>query len=404
MDERLMMPDGREENSALDNSPEPEDGTAQLLRWWDRFWARVTKLGMGDIALRTGSALVTIGLVGLVIWVMKGFFMPSEMIRSEVEPLELAAAEGQGLLPAYEGVAPVAGLSKSADTETKAGTVAADRNEFTPYIVQAGDSLYTIAERFGLKPPSILYTNYSVLQDNPAFILPGQELSIPPVDGVLWPWTQGNGLNKFAETFSVTPDVIINWPGNNLSPDTIGDYVNPNIEDGQMIFVPGGKREYIDWAAALFGRETTGTSPVWGAGKCDVSANLGPDGTGTYTWPTILYGLGGGGYDWDPEGGHYGVDLGGGRGTPIYAVDSGIPLFVGFSEWGYGNVIVLDHGSTGIQTIYAHLDSFNISCGSFVTKGDVIGTLGNTGNSSGPHLHFEIRQGSIRLNPYNYIF
>lgn len=398
MDERLMMPDGREETPAPEKFPEHDDGTAQLLRWWDRFWARVTKLGLGDIALRAGSALVTISLVGLVIWVMKGFFMPSEMIHSEVEPLELAAG-GPALLPAYEGVAPVAGLSKSADAETAAGAVVEDRNEFIVYIVEAGDSVYSIAEKHSLEPATILWTNYASLLDNPAFIVPGQELNIPPVDGVLWPWVKGNGLNKFSENMGVTPDVIINWPGNNLNPETIGDYVNPNIEDGQMIFVPGGKRPFVNVLNVLLERQETAESNMWGAGKC-APTNLGPIGTGSYVWPSTERRVSG--YEWTPDVGHYGIDIGGDTGNPIYAVDNGVVVYSGWNEWGYGNVIAIDHGN-GIQTIYAHMDSLSVACGAFVYQSDIIGTMGSTGNSSGPHLHIEFRDGKTPMNPHSFI-
>ena len=399
MDERLTMPDAHDENSAPENFPEPEDGTAQLLRWWDRFWARVTKLGLGDIALRAGSALVTIGLVGLVIWVMKGFFMPSEMIRSDVEPLELAAAGGPVLLPAYEGIAPVAGLSKSANSETDTEIETSERNEFIVYTVKAGDSVYSIAERYSLEPATILWTNYASLLDNPAFIVPGQELNIPPVDGVLWPWVKGNGLNKFSENMGVTPDAIINWPGNNLSPETIGDYVNPNIEDGQMIFVPGGTRPFVNVLNVLLERQETAESNMWGAGKC-APTNLGPIGTGSYVWPSSERSISG--YEWTPDVGHYGIDIGGDIGNPIYAVDNGVVVYSGWNDWGYGTVIAIDHGN-GIQTIYAHMDTLSVACGAFVYQGDIIGTMGSTGNSSGPHLHIEFRDGNTPRNPHSFI-
>jgi len=400
MDEHLTAPDGRDNLNDPASPPEPADDTAALLRWWDRFWARVTKLGLGDIALRAGSALVTIGLVGLVIWVMKGFFMPSEMVQTDAQPLELAAAGGPVELPAYEGVAPVAGLSKSASSETAEGAAASeDRSEFITYTVQAGDSVYSIAERYGLQPATILWTNYASLLDNPAFIVPGQQLNIPPLDGVLWPWVQGNGLNKFAENMGVTPEDIINWPGNNLSPETIGDYVNPNIQDGQMLFVPGGTRPFVNVLNVLLEREETAESNIWGAGKC-APTNLGPIGSGSYVWPTSERTISG--YEWTPDVGHYGIDIGGDIGNPIYAVDNGVVVYSGWNDWGYGNVVAIDHGN-GIQTIYAHMDTLSVACGAFVYQGDTIGTMGSTGNSSGPHLHIEFRNGNSPNNPHNYI-
>jgi murein DD-endopeptidase MepM/ murein hydrolase activator NlpD len=79
-----------------------------------------------------------------------------------------------------------------------------------------------------------------------------------------------------------------------------------------------------------------------------------------------------------------------------------VVVYSGWSDWGYGNVIAIDHG-TGMQTLYAHLSTINVGCGAFVTQGDVIGAMGSTGNSSGPHLHFEMRLNGGRVNPHNYV-
>lgn len=400
MDENFTTRDERDQiDDSLLKNPTPED-SPQLLKLWDRFWAYVTKLGMANIALRAGSALVTISLVGLVIWVMKGFFIPGEKIDLTASLPNAAAVEGPVELPSYEGIAPVEGLSPSANTINSAPVEAAgSRFDFTTYEVKAGDSVYSIAESFGLKPASLLWTNYETLLDNPAFILPGQTLNIPPVDGVLWPWVKGNGLNKFSETLGVTPEDIINWPGNNLSMETIGDFVNPNIPEGTKIFVPGGKREFVDQFLVLIQRGTTAESAIWGEGKCAIT-DIGPLGTNTYIWPTTEQRISG--YEWTPDVGHYGVDIAGKTGNPIYTVDNGVVVYAGWSTWGYGNVVVVDHGGD-LQTIYAHLDTIAVTCNQSVYQGDTIGTMGITGNSSGPHLHFEIRQGSVRLNPHNYI-
>ena len=400
MDKQFTPHDERNQfEDPLLKNPTPED-SPQLLQVWDRFWAYVTKLGMGNIVLRAGSALVTVSLVGLVIWVMKGFFIPGEKIDLAANLSEAAAAEGPVELPSYEGVAPVEGLSPSANTNNTAPAASASsRFEFVTYVVKSGDSIYSIAESFGLEPASLLWTNTDTLFDNPAFILPGQVMNIPPVDGILWPWIAGNGLNSFAEFYGVTPDVIINWPGNNLSLETIGDFSNPNIPEGTKLFIPGGNRPFIDKLAIIFERETTAVSLIWGEGKC-APTNLGPVGVGTYVWPTTEKRISG--FEWTPDVGHYGVDIGGKKGNPIYSIDNGVVVYAGWSDWGYGNVIAIDHGN-GLQSLYAHLDSLNVSCGDFVYQGDTIGFMGSTGNSSGPHLHFEIRDGLTRLNPHNYI-
>jgi len=400
MDEQITPLDDRDQlkEPQLINS-DPQD-SLQFMKLWDRFWAYVTKLGLGNIALRVGSALVTISLVGLVIWVMKGFFIPGEKTDLTASLPSAAAVEGLIELPSYEGIAPVEGLSPSANTNNTApAAVAGSRYEFTTYQVKTGDSVYSIAESFSLNPASLLWTNYETLLDNPAFILPGQTLNIPPVDGVLWPWVKGNGLNKFSETLGVTPEAIINWPGNNLSIETIGDFADPNIAEGTKLFVPGGKREFVDQFLVLIQRDAPAESAIWGDGKCAIT-DIGPLGTGTYVWPSTEHRISG--YEWTPDVGHYGVDIGGKKGNPIYTVDNGVVVYAGWSTWGYGNVVVVDHGND-LQTIYAHMDTISVTCNQSIYQGDTLGTMGSTGNSSGPHLHFEIRQGSIRLNPHNYI-
>ncbi len=99
---------------------------------------------------------------------------------------------------------------------------------------------------------------------------------------------------------------------------------------------------------------------------------------------------------------HNGWDIANPEGTPVYAVDDGVVKFAGWSDRGYGNMVVIDHGS--YQTLYAHLrDAPSVSEGQSVVAGQVIGSMGNTGFSTGPHLHFEIRHGSSLIDPGPYI-
>ncbi|MEL6527108.1 MAG: M23 family metallopeptidase, partial [Chloroflexota bacterium] len=96
--------------------------------------------------------------------------------------------------------------------------------------------------------------------------------------------------------------------------------------------------------------------------------------------------------------GHSGIDLSAPTGTPIYAANSGNVIFSGFSRWGYGNAVVIEHGGV-YSTLYGHMSSIAVGCGQFVSVGQVIGLVGNTGNSSGPHLHFEIMVSGEAINP-----
>jgi murein DD-endopeptidase MepM/ murein hydrolase activator NlpD len=97
--------------------------------------------------------------------------------------------------------------------------------------------------------------------------------------------------------------------------------------------------------------------------------------------------------DWHP-----GTDIVSSAGTPIFAADSGVVVFSGWHNWGYGNLVVIDHGNNW-ATLYAHLSLIYVGCGEIVSQGDVIGTLGNTGNSSGPHLHYEMHLRGRALDP-----
>ncbi|HHZ13553.1 MAG: peptidoglycan DD-metalloendopeptidase family protein [Caldicoprobacterales bacterium] len=98
---------------------------------------------------------------------------------------------------------------------------------------------------------------------------------------------------------------------------------------------------------------------------------------------------------------HKGLDIANDRGTPIYAARSGTVCYSGYNG-GYGNLVRIDHGS-GIETYYAHLSSRSVKKGQKVKKGQLIGYMGNTGNSTGPHLHFEVRINGTPKNPLNYL-
>jgi peptidoglycan glycosyltransferase len=120
----------------------------------------------------------------------------------------------------------------------------------------------------------------------------------------------------------------------------------------------------------------------------------GPVGSSTFIWPTVYQAVSGGKF----EEKHPGVDFSAPQGSVVYAADAGLVIFAGWSELGYGNVIVIDHGN-GYKTLYAHLSQVSKYCGQKVQAGQVIGLSGNTGNSSGEHLHFEVRVPGGYLNP-----
>lgn len=119
-----------------------------------------------------------------------------------------------------------------------------------------------------------------------------------------------------------------------------------------------------------------------------------PEATGEFIWPSPYQALSGGSF----TEAHPGFDLNTPTGSAVYAADSGLVIFAGWSGLGYGNAILIDHGN-GYQTLYAHLSQISTYCGAKAEKGKLIGLSGSTGNSSGPHLHFEVRVPDGYLDP-----
>ena len=255
-----------------------------------------------------------------------------------------------------------------------------------------------IANQFDLKPETVLWGNYEVLQDNPQFLRPGQQLNILPVDGVYYQWVENDTIPAVAEYFGVTPDIILSYPGNEVDLYQ-ADIITTPFEVGNWLIVPDGKRALKDWGPPAIVRTNPAVASYYGAGACG-SIYEGAIGTGSFIWPTVGTYISG--YDYNP-GIHPGLDIAGAEGNVVFAADSGVVVYSGWSEYGYGIMIVVDHG-TGWQTAYAHLSAAAVTCGQSVNRGSRIGGVGNTGNSSGAHLHFEMRSAVYgKVNPWNYV-
>jgi murein DD-endopeptidase MepM/ murein hydrolase activator NlpD len=248
-----------------------------------------------------------------------------------------------------------------------------------------GDSVFAIATEYKIKPESLLWANYDVLKDSPDSIRVGMVLKIPPTDGVYYQWQAGDTLDSIAVKFKAIKDDLINWPGNDI------DLVDPEPKVGSYVMVPGGVREFVQWLIPTVARAKSGTAKV-NAGSC----GGGPVGSGGFQWPADNHFISGNDY-WS---GHLGIDIAAGEGAPVYAADSGVvTMAVGGYNYGYGNVIMIDHGN-GYITLYAHLSQINVATCQGVYAGNLIGLAGNTGNSFGAHLHFEVRQGGGFISPW----
>jgi len=272
-------------------------------------------------------------------------------------------------------------------------TIIPERPRYEPvtYRVSRGDAMLSIAEQFKIKYETILYVN-KALEDNPHNLKPGMELTIPPVDGLYYEWKDGDTFETVAEKFDTTADEIINFPGNNI------DLTNPEVTPGTLVMLPGGSRELRNWEADL---TTASRSNNGSTGTSDIGGNAcggGPVASG-FGWPADAHSLSGNGYG--P--GHLGIDITAPEGSNVYAAGSGIVTMAqGGYNYGYGNVVQIDHGN-GYVTVYAHLSQINVSPCQAVGQGTLIGYSGNTGNSFGAHLHFEIRVGGKNINPYDIV-
>lgn len=279
-------------------------------------------------------------------------------------------------------------------------TIITDRPsvDVSTYVVQTGDNLFKIAEKYGLRPETVLWGNYEVLRDNPQFLRPGQELTILPTDGVYYQWALNDNLNSIASFFRVEPDVITNYLGNRVFSDLTA-LASTEIPAGTWLIIPGGERDLKDWGPPAITRNNPAAAAYYGAGYCG-EVYEGAIGIGSFIWPTVATNLSG--YDYSPTL-HPGIDIAGAEGNAVFATDSGVVVYSGWSQYGYGYLIVLDHGN-GWQSAYAHLSAVSVGCGQSVAQGNVIGAVGNTGNSTGAHLHFELRSEIYgKVNPWDFV-
>jgi len=250
------------------------------------------------------------------------------------------------------------------------------RETLETYTVQSGDTILAIAAKYGLQPETIMWANPEI-ERNPDRISIGDQIKVLPINGALHAVKSGDTLSSLAAKYKVAADAIVGYQGNSLSDASAALVV------GAEIVVPGGQKATI---AQQVVTTYSGSIP-----------NSATKGSGAFLWPT------GGSITQKYWSGHAAIDIGSWTGAPVKASDGGYVVEAG-RGWssGYGNHIVIDHGN-GYSTLYAHLNSIFVGPGENVTKGQQLGTVGNTGNSTGPHLHFEVIYQGVRRNPYSYL-
>jgi LysM repeat protein len=272
---------------------------------------------------------------------------------------ELALSEGSALIAnaGVDGTIEVDHTSSSGSIST--------------YTVEEGDSISAIAARYKVSVDTILWANGLTRK---SAIKPGMTLVILPVSGVRHTVGKGETLRGIAKAFSADAEDIASYNGLDSSAGLVA---------GSTLIIPGGELSApVVKKAATVVKSTIKTGGSMGAVRAvgntskEVSlANPAPAGR-------LSQGI----HGWN------GIDFAAPKGSPVLAAAAGTVIVSRVGGWngGYGDYIVIDHGD-GTQTLYAHLSADSVSVGQKVARGQQIGAVGNTGKSTGYHLHFEVR-------------
>ncbi|MDQ6795302.1 MAG: M23 family metallopeptidase [Chloroflexota bacterium] len=305
--------------------------------------------------------------------------------RSTITP---AAAVSQPFLSDGTLVKPIAVNTSIADGSAL----------LTTYKVRAGDSLTGIANRFGVSMMTVMWANNL---KTAAAVHTGQVLTIPPVNGVVLSVHEGDTLASIAASYSVPADKIYRLNG---LQDTA-------LVVGQTLILPGAV-ETAPVAPRTIAKLTPRISrPVTGPGSNPVGTPPGPVvpppahyAGGKFAWPVV------GGNNYISQyfhSGHYAIDIAGDYGSKVVAAADGIVTFAGWKNNGGGYQVWIAHGDN-LFTTYNHMSAITVGTGETVARGDQVGRTGQSGNATGPHLHFEVWRGPIwnggtRVNPLLYL-
>jgi LysM repeat protein len=338
---------------------------------------QVTPLRLaGHLAvLVVGAVILVLSQIRLPEWNFSLDSLPNSALGSASAVVDPSAADLSQPRAVSAGEAMSDALQRSAIPFT--AVQQKPREAIEVYQVKAGDTVLAIAARYGLQPETIMWAN-SAIETNPDRLAIGDQLNILPFDGVLHVVKPGDTLSGLAARYKVDVSKIIGYAPNELAD------ASSALKIGSQIVVPDGTKPFVTPQIAT------------GVRRADAPVDA-ARGSGSFSWPTS------GNITQQFWGGHRAIDIGSWVGAPVKAADSGYVVLAG-GGWngGYGNHVIVDHGN-GYTTLYAHLNSIFVRPGESVSRGQQLGTVGNTGNSTGPHLHFEIRYQGVPRNPHNWL-
>ena len=234
------------------------------------------------------------------------------------------------------------------------------------YVIREGDTLSSIAKLFGVSVNTILWANSDAGVSRSQGLKVGQTLVILPVSGINYVVRKGDTIKKIVSKYKADLGEVLEY--NDLT-------IASDLSVGQTIVIPDVELQ----VSIPTKMKVNLNEPLFGTNV--------PEYPGYYIRPID------GGYESQGLHGYNAVDLAAPRGTPVHASAAGTVIISNYNNgWhgGYGNYIVISH-SNGTQTLYAHLSKNTVHAGDYVSQGQTIGLLGSTGNSTGPHVHFEVR-------------
>ena len=253
--------------------------------------------------------------------------------------------------------------------------------EIIIHSVAEGETVSSIAQRYGLQMTTVMWENNLTETSK---IKPGQELKILPLDGIRHKVSRGETIVSIGKKYGLEGSeiqVMVDYPFNEFLNDETFD-----LATGQYLVVPDGVKASVTSTTGRVARQIQITPD---AGSVTATGNFVWPATGRITQGYRFY--------------HKAIDIANKGGSTILAADSGTVIGAGWLDgYGYGNRIIIDHGN-GYVTLYAHLSTVQVKAGQKVNRGDLIGRMGSTGRSTGTHLHFEIRQGGVLLNPLSFL-
>ena len=247
-------------------------------------------------------------------------------------------------------------------------------DDWQPYVLRSGDDMALLALDLGRDVSLMTCITRSAAQPL-AELRPGQVVYIPAAHFRCHTAAEGETVSEIADLYGVTVDDLLDTWWNHL------DDAEQPLAEGRRVLVPHAT------AVDLTERREAAEAPVQPSQPVDW-----PYGDGKMIWP--LDGVISQGF----HSGHKALDIAVPLGTSVRAVDNGVVVKAGYSTVGYGGRIVIDH-QIDYLTLYAHLSRSMVQEGDVVQKGQIIGYVGSTGNSTGPHLHFELRDFGYLVDP-----